>query len=133
MVLCGNLNQLIMSILVTNKHTLSQIQTEFNEKFSNLKLEFYIGKHGEGEGTADNKKLDSSLTIGELREGDSETEFSIHGNLKTNSFEELWHEAFGFSVQVFRKSGNIWLQTTTTDDWTLSEQQKAAEAYSKTF
>ncbi len=122
-----------MSILVTNKHSLAEIQAEFNEKFGNLKLEFYIGKHDEGEGTADNKKLDPSLTIGELREGDSETEFSIHGNLKTNSFEESWQEAFGFSVQVFRKSGNIWLQTTSTDDWTLSEQQKAAEAYSKAF
>lgn len=122
-----------MSILVTNKHSLAEIQAEFNEKFSNLKLEFYIGQHDEGEGTADNKKLDKSLTIGELREGDSQTEFSIHGNLKTNSFEESWQEAFGFSVQVFRKSGNIWLQTTTTDDWTLSEQQKAAEAYSKAF
>lgn len=122
-----------MSILVTNTRTLAEIQTAFREKFESLKLEFYVGSHKAGEGIANSKKLDTSLTIGELREGDSETEFSIHGNLKTNSFEESWQEAFGFSVQVFRKSGNIWLQTTSTDDWTLSEQQKAAEAYSKAF
>jgi hypothetical protein len=43
-----------------------------------------------------------------------------------NAFEEM----YGLSVQVFRKSGNTWLQTTTSDSWTLNEQnQKALEKH----
>jgi hypothetical protein len=29
-------------------------------------------------------------------------------------------------VQVFRKSGKLWIQTTATDQWTLGEQNKNA-------
>ena len=120
-----------MSIVVTNSNTLTEIQQVFQDKFPLLKLEFYLNEHLVGEGSAAQNKLNPSLTIGELRNGDEVTEFSIHGNLKTSTFEESWQDTFGFSVQVFRKSGNIWLQTTSTDDWTLSEQQQSAEEYAK--
>ena len=116
-----------MSILVSNDRILSDIQREFSEKFSFLKIEFYHGEHDEGEGSSDKRMIDTSLSVGQLRNGDATTEFSIHGNLKTATFEETWQETFGFSVQVFRKSGNVWLQTTTTDSWTLAEQQREAE------
>lgn len=120
-----------MSILVTNDKVLADIQREFSEKFSLLKLAFYSAEHQAGEGSSNQVLIDSSKTIGELRDGDATTEFSIHGNLKTSSLEESWFDTFGFAVQVFRKSGDLWLQTTTTDDWTLSEQQKEAEEYAK--
>jgi hypothetical protein len=29
---------------------------------------------------------------------------------------------YGLSVQVFRKSGNVWLETSATDNWTLRQQ-----------
>jgi len=31
-------------------------------------------------------------------------------------------DEFGLSAQVYRKSGNIWLETTMTDNWTLKQQ-----------
>jgi hypothetical protein len=34
---------------------------------------------------------------------------------------------FGLDVQVFRKSGNTWLVTTKTDDWTIAEHNKRAK------
>lgn len=48
--------------------------------------------------------------------------------MKVSELESVFTETFGLSVQVFRKLGNVWLQTTTTDNWTLAEQnQKASE------
>jgi hypothetical protein len=35
---------------------------------------------------------------------------------------------YGLHVQVFRKSGNIWLETSVSDHLTLSEQQERARA-----
>jgi hypothetical protein len=31
---------------------------------------------------------------------------------------------YGLHIQVFRKSGNIWLETTATDNWTLDRQNQ---------
>jgi hypothetical protein len=36
--------------------------------------------------------------------------------------ENAFMDEFGLCVQVFRKSGNIWLETTMTDHWTLKQQ-----------
>lgn len=52
---------------------------------------------------------------------------SIHGHQKVNTHEHHFRENFGIDNQVFRKSANTWLQTTTTDDWTLAEQNKKGE------
>jgi len=36
--------------------------------------------------------------------------------------EKMITEKYGMNVQVVRRSGNIWLETTMTDDWTLQQQ-----------
>jgi hypothetical protein len=46
--------------------------------------------------------------------------------MKVGELENLFAEKFGLYVQLFRKSGKVWLQTTTTDTWTLKEQSKLA-------
>jgi len=40
---------------------------------------------------------------------------------KVKTFEKNWFDQAGVWCQVFRKSGNVWLQTTVTDDMTLAE------------
>jgi hypothetical protein len=35
----------------------------------------------------------------------------------------LWQE-FGLCVQVFRKSGNHWIETSLTNSWTLEQQNR---------
>lgn len=107
---------------ITNDKKIADIQTEFSEKFSNLKIEFYQTPHEVGEGTKEELKYDPNSTIGEIRKKGSEGDLSIHGNLKVETLESKLAEQFGLNAQVFRKSGNVWLQTTKTDDWTLSEQ-----------
>jgi len=44
--------------------------------------------------------------------------------------EERFRDIYGLGVQVFRKSGTIWLETTVTDGWTLEDQNKQGEALS---
>jgi hypothetical protein len=56
---------------------------------------------------------------------------SADGHFKTSTFEQTLKEKFGINVQVFRKAGELWLQTTITDHWTLAEQERAAQEYEK--
>jgi hypothetical protein len=47
--------------------------------------------------------------------------------------EQLLWDAFGLSVQVFRKSGNLWLETTVTDQWSLAYQNEQGRELSEQF
>ena len=48
--------------------------------------------------------------------------------MTVSDLEQKFAELFGLSVQVFRKSANVWLETTVTDGWTLEEQNRQGEA-----
>ncbi len=48
--------------------------------------------------------------------------------MKVRTLENVFYETYGLKVQVFRLSGNIWLQTTSTDEWTLHEQNRKGGA-----
>lgn len=42
--------------------------------------------------------------------------------------ERLFEQEYALHVQVFRKSGSTWLETSVTDDLTLEQQQAKAVA-----
>ena len=44
--------------------------------------------------------------------------------MRTWELEERFEKDFGLHVQVFRKSGNIWLETSVSDDLTLAQQNE---------
>lgn len=116
-------------MFIADEKTLRQVKQEFQEKFRWLKLEFYSRAHEPGQGSLEKHHLDDSLTVGEARSVTAEGEMSIHGNLKVSSLEQEFQDRYGLNVQVFRRSGEVWLQTTSTDSWTLNDQnEKGAEA-----
>ncbi|MEX2483069.1 MAG: hypothetical protein WED10_00820 [Brumimicrobium sp.] len=104
--------------------TLKSIKEQFNNKFPHLKIEFFKSKHGKGEGSPKNLMYDDVFRIKDIRKEGGMLPVSIHGNLKTSTLEKKFEEELGIFIQVYRKSGNVWLQTTATDDWTLSEQEE---------
>lgn len=124
-----------MEIALTDLKTIKEVQAEFHSKYPYLKLEFYKHSHRTGEASPTNLKVPPSVLVGKIRNGvkgkASETDVSIHGNMKVSTLEEMFQDRFGLSVQVFRKSGDVWLQTTKTDDWTLSEQNETAREFSE--
>jgi hypothetical protein len=116
-------------MVITNSKKLFDIKREFSEKFPYLKLEFYAKQHKEGEGSEAELKIDGDQTIGAIRATHNEGDLSIDGHLKVSTFERMFFEKYGLNVQVFRKSGTIWLQTIKTDEWTLAEQNSRGEKF----
>lgn len=116
-----------ITMQITDDKKIIEVQQEFHDKFPYLKIEFYKQGHNAGEGSLEVSKLDPYMTIKDARSNHSEGELSIHGNLKVESLEQHFEEDYGLHVQVFRKSKAIWLQTTATDSWTLSEQNERGE------
>lgn len=103
--------------------TLKSIKSQFNAKYPHLKIEFFEKKHAEGEASPASLVYDDSNRIKDVRKEGAMTPISIHGNLKTNTLEKMFEEELGLFIQVYKKSNNTWIQTTATDNWTLSQQE----------
>ncbi|MEP6684301.1 MAG: hypothetical protein ABJA35_13625 [Parafilimonas sp.] len=60
------------------------------------------------------------------------TEINIE---KDKTVAELEHDfsLIGLKAEVFRKSGNVWVETSLTNNWTLQQQNTEAEELSRHF
>ncbi len=115
-------NSITMKLKVTPDRLISDIQKEFNEIFPYLKLEFFnLRSFVRNDFSAkmilpNNKKLSDG--VNGIKTGTIE----IENGMKVSDLEKKFKDEFSLAVQVFRKSGNLWLETTMTDDWTLFQQ-----------
>ncbi|HCA82653.1 MAG TPA: hypothetical protein DEP18_02620, partial [Flavobacteriales bacterium] len=71
------------------------------------------------------------MTIHADRAAYSSMQNIMNGHAKVKTFEHNWKEIAGLWVQVFRKSGNVWLQTTVTDDLSLADVNRFGEEMAK--
>lgn len=122
-----------MILAIDNNKKIKEVQEEFNKLFPYLKLEFFTKKHRMGEATAKkymkqviNKKLADFIST-----SNDNNLLEISPQMSVAFLEELFKTIYGLNVQVFRKSGKVWLETTFTDGWSLEEQNLQGEALSK--
>jgi len=112
-----------MEINITGTSTLSQIQEAFKAHYPYLKLAFFkITEGGPQEFNKAHLLTDQTVTLEKIGTTSTQGAFSINGHLKVGTLEQHFKAQFGVPVQVFRKSGSAWLQTSTSDNETLVEQ-----------
>ena len=106
-----------------SKH-IYELQQEFNTAYPFLKLNFYLpAAVKSGQQRTHNNPVDKSFllkTAGLKKEGD----IDISETVTVANLEKSIHDQFGLNAQVLRNSGNIWLETTMTDEWTLRQQNE---------
>lgn len=116
-----------MEIKIDNKKTLEEIQKEFSRRFPFLKIQFYKQSHPEGAGSPKFEILSNHLRLEEVQKTNATKPILINGLMKVSDLEKVFDVTYGLPVQVFRKSANIWLQTTKSDNITLAEQNLRAK------
>lgn len=114
---------------ISDDRTIKSIQAEFNSKFPYLKLEFYNEAHEVEEGSKIKSLIHVDQTIRDVRTIHTEGDLSINGHLKVSTLEQNFADMYGLNVQVFRDSNGLWLQTTSTDEWTLTDQNRRGEEF----
>ncbi len=120
-----------MKIKIADRRKIFAIQEEFSKLFPYLKLEFFSKPHKAGAGSPKKLVKSPSKTLGECRSIHKNGSITITPAMTVCDLENSFRDVFGLSVQVFRHSGKVWLETTVTDGWTLEEQNKQGEALSK--
>ena len=118
-----------MELRIEKDTLVRDIQREFNAFYPCLKIEFFENPHPENKPSPKAKKIHPDSAIAML------TRFSESGRINMDSkrtvadFENDFWDTFGISGQVFRKSGNLWIETTLTDNWTLDKQNSEGESF----
>lgn len=96
------------------------VENEFNRIYPFLKIEFE--KNGNiRPDAADLEGPDFDILRKKAR-GLLLDELNITETTKVSELETALQQVFGNAPQVFRKSGNFWIGTRMTRDWTLKQQ-----------
>ncbi len=119
-----------MKITINDNRKIFAIQEAFTHAFPFLKLEFFAKSHKPGGASAKKLIKHPSKTLGECRTVHNTGSITITGNTTVGELEQRFFDIYGLGVQVFRKSGKIWLETTVTDAWTLDRQNREGESLS---
>lgn len=114
---------------IYSSRKLSEIKEEFSAAYPYLKLEFFKVPHHDQEPTAKKAMIKADHAVSEISEIEieNEGEIDLSGSMTVNELESLFREEYGINVQVFRRSGNVWLETSSTDDMTLDEQNELGQ------
>jgi hypothetical protein len=112
-----------MKIELNSTKTIGELQLEFTAAFPYLKLVFFKHAHDAYEGSPAKDILsDPDRRLLEVENKPRVGVLYLEPDTPVWQVERLFKEEFGLFVQVFRKSGTIWLETSVTDDLTLEQQ-----------
>jgi hypothetical protein len=111
-----------MHLHIAPNRLISDIQKEFNEVFPFLKIEFFKTKSFSRAEFMAHQIIPSQKKISEGQLAITDGDINIPSEMKVKELEKIFRDQFSLAAQVFRKSGNLWLETTMTDDWTLQQQ-----------
>ncbi|SHL61086.1 hypothetical protein SAMN05444266_104158 [Chitinophaga jiangningensis] len=115
-----------MEIYVSEEAVLQEIQKKFSEFYPHLRIEFYKNPHDLNTSCPDKEWLDNSLPVDEVRIIHTAAWINISPEVTTGALEQAFYDLLGLSVQIYRKEREHWIETTTTDIWTLGKQEEVA-------
>ncbi|MFZ1749461.1 MAG: hypothetical protein WAU01_04695 [Saprospiraceae bacterium] len=120
-------------MIIKASATVQDIFDQFHTLFPYLKLEFYKHGHAENKGSKIEDQVSHESRLKSLNPHIETTEMEIDPLMTVSELEQMMKEKFNLHVQVFRKSSDLWLQTSATDHWTLEKQngkgQRSTEDY----
>ena len=103
-----------------NRQLIREVEREFNRIYPFLRIDFQ--KNGGGKAD-DPGYLGADEQALQLKAKDLlKNEIKIADGMKVSELETALQSAFAYPVQIFRKSGNFWIETRMTRSWTLKQQ-----------
>lgn len=120
-----------MKIQINDHRKIHAIQKEFSTMFPWLKIEFFSKPHKIKAGSPRTELVPSAKTLGECRTVHDSGTITITPGMTVADLEQSFRDVYGLAVQIFRKSGRTWLETTVTDTWTLEKQNEQGQLLSE--
>ena len=116
-----------MEIYISEEATIASIQNDFRDVYPSLSLAFYRQPHAYGETSPAGEKLPPETAIDDIRLMHPFGWINIDNSRTAAELEYDFRHKMGLNVQVLRRSGDLWLETTHTDKWTLHQLNEAGK------
>jgi len=113
-----------MILTINDNILLDHLKEHFAKCYPGLKIEFYKTKHKGKIFQKDADLITANIPVGTIRKRGLSGDYKIYSFYTVSRLEHELHEIYGLNVQVFRNENNAWIQTTTTDCFTLAQQIK---------
>ena len=117
-----------MKLFIEKDSLAEDVKNIFTAYYPFLKIEFY--KNPLIKSLYKKETIPVHLPLIQQIKKQSEAVINIERN-KTVAELENDFLSIGLKAEVFRKSGNVWVETSLTNNWTLQQQNAAAEELSK--
>jgi hypothetical protein len=112
-----------MRLQIDKEMLIADVQKQFASAYPFLKVEFYKSNDKYKHLNQNPKQIAHDLSLKYARsESIVAGDLVIDDKMTVSNLENAFMDQFGLTAQVFRRSGNIWLETTITDSWTLKQQ-----------
>ena len=99
-----------MELIIKNSRKLSDMQRDFNEAFPYLKIEFFSKPHDTKKASLGKDRINSDRTVKSIRTKSVEGKINLTESRTVAEFEGELQSIYGLNVQVFRESGNVWIE-----------------------
>jgi hypothetical protein len=109
-----------LNIEVSHNQSIASIQAEFSHAYPFLKIELFQKSATPAETASGQDR--SSAKVSER--------MMIEPEMTVAELKDRFKKFFGMCLQVYRKSGNTWLETSLTERWSLREQNRQGEVLS---
>jgi len=116
-----------MLLRIHDNLLIEDIQEHFSECFPHLKIEVYSTPHHWKRESLQKDLISPKSLIGDIRKTHSGGIMEIKSSDKVGDIEEKLKKMFDLNVQIFRKENDCWIQTTSTDGFTLEREAEQSK------
>ena len=121
-----------MELTIKNKTTISELQKQFSLEFPYLKIEFFDIPHTSPNKLTKAHQYPPNRLLGVCGKIRNEGVITINADDTVEKLDSIFWNEFGLSAEVFRRSGNLWIETSLSNSWTLRLQNDEGKALSET-
>jgi len=119
-----------IKIYISRDEFVRELQEKFSSFYPYLKLNFFrIGANAK-QVTNESVIFCPDAKMYDVNPQLQGRDFEITPDMTVAELESKFFEEYGLPVQVLRKTGNLWLETSESNGWTLKEQNDHGEAIS---
>jgi len=118
------IKNMLMHLHISPSRLISDLQNDFNKAFPFLKIEFFQNRNQQQLAFTFRQILPHTKRIAEGQLAITDGDIEINPEMSVKDLEKIFKDQFSLAIHVFRRSGNLWLETTMTDNWTLNKQNE---------
>lgn len=112
---------------ISREDTVRSMQEKFSSWYPFLRIDFFRKSNGKG---SSQPCFGPEVRMADINKNFQNSNCELQDQTSVAGLENIFCDKYGLPIQVCRRSGNLWLETSLTDHLTLNEQNIIGEEIS---